>query len=296
VTPVFQPLSLADQRLVDDFLRRYPPEISELTFTNLFIWRNYYQYRVAVVAGFLTLLAQQPGKAPFFLPPVGEGDLRTWGATVFQYLKEQGHQPRLSRVPASLVEPLAALSGVEVLFDRDNSDYLYRIENLIQLSGNRYHSQKNHVNRFKKNPHWEYLPLTPELVAECLNLQEAWCRLRQCDESPSLHNEEQAILEAFQHIDSLSYRGCVIRMGGRVEAFTLGELLNPHTVVIHLEKANPEIQGLYALINQQFLEKEWGAVPFVNREQDLGEPGLRKAKESYHPESLVEKFTLITPA
>jgi uncharacterized protein len=294
--PAFQPLTLTSQKLVDDFLHRYPPEISELTFTNLFIWRNFYQFQVAVLEGFLTLLAHLPGKAPFFLPPVGRGDIRAWGTAVFHFLKDQGHQPRLSRIPAALVESLAGLPGVEVLFDRDNSDYLYRTENLIQLSGNRYHSQKNHVNRFKKNPHWDYQPLTPSLVTECLNLQEAWCRLRQCDESPSLQNEEQAILEAFKHIDALPYRGCVIRIGGKVEAFTLGELLNPDTVVIHLEKANPEIQGLYALINQQFLEKEWSGVPLVNREQDLGEPGLRKAKESYHPESLVEKFTLFVPA
>ena len=292
----FQPLSLASQKLVDDFLQRYPPEISELTFTNLFIWRNYYRLQVTVLEDFLTLLAQLPGTAPFFLPPVGQGDIRAWAAAVFNYLKGQGHQPRLSRVPASLVESLSAFPGVEVLFDRDNSDYLYRTENLIQLSGNRYHSPKNHVNRFKKNPFWEYQPLTPALVEECLNLQEAWCRLRQCDESPSLQNEEQAILEAFKHIEALPYRGCVIRIRGKVEAFTLGELLNPDTVVIHLEKANPEIQGLYALINQQFLEREWSGTPYVNREQDLGEPGLRKAKESYHPETLVEKFTLLIPA
>ncbi|MBI5583708.1 MAG: DUF2156 domain-containing protein [Deltaproteobacteria bacterium] len=296
MAPSFQPLSLASQRLVNDFFQRYPPEISELTFTNLFIWRNYYQFQVTVLEGFLTLLAQLPGSTPFFLPPVGQGDIKAWGATVFQYLRDQGHQPRLSRIPASLVEPLAAFPGVEVLFDRDNSDYLYRTQNLIQLSGNRYHSPKNHVNRFKKNPSWEYQPLTPERIEECLNLQEAWCRLRQCDESPSLQHEEQAILEAFKHIDVLSYRGCVIRLGGKVEAFSLGELLNPDTVVIHLEKANPEIQGLYALINQQFLEKEWSGVPYVNREQDLGEPGLRKAKESYHPETLVEKFILFIPA
>jgi hypothetical protein len=184
---------------------------------------------------------------------------------------------------------------VTVLADRDNSDYVYLTENLIRLSGNRYHSAKNHVNRLKKKGGWEYLPLTPELVDQCLNLQEDWCRLRQCDESPSLLNEEQAILEAFRHIDLLSYRGSVIRMEDKVEAFTLGERLNPDTVVIHVEKANPEIPGLYALTNQQFLEKEWSDTRYVNREQDLGEPGLRKAKESYHPEFMVEKFTLFMP-
>ena len=291
----FEPLSLTHQGLVDDFFRRFPPQISEFTFTNLFIWRHYYQLRVSVVHGFLTLLGQPPGSAPFLFPPLGEGDIRTWTQTVFETLRTAGHRVRISRVPGPVTDELAALPGVELVMDRDNSDYVYLTENLVQLSGNRYHSQKNHVNRLKKNKDWDYFPLTPELVAECLNLQEAWCRLRQCEESPSLLNEEQAIVEAFKHIDFLPYRGGVIRIRGKVEAFSLGEILNPETVVIHVEKANPEIPGLYALINQQFLEKEWRTIRYVNREQDLGEPGLRKAKESYHPDHLVEKFILIFP-
>jgi uncharacterized protein len=293
--PSFEPLSLDHQGLVDDFFRRFPPPISEFTFTNLFIWRNHYQFQVSVIQDFLTVLGQPPGSAPFFFPPVGQGDIRAWAETGFEILKAGGHRPRIGRVPGPLAGELVSLPGAELVPDRDNSDYVYLTKNLVQLSGNRYHSPKNHVNRFKKTDDWEYLPLTPELVNECLNLQEAWCRLRQCEESPSLLNEEQAIVEAFRHIDFLPYRGGVIRMRGKVEAFSLGEILNPETVVIHIEKANPEIPGLYALINQQFLEKEWGTIRYVNREQDLGEPGLRKAKESYHPDHLVEKFILFFP-
>jgi hypothetical protein len=291
----FEPLSLTHQGLVDDFFRRFPPQISEFTFTNLFIWRRHYELQVSVVHGFLTFLGQPPGSAPFLFPPVGGGDIRAWAQAGFEALRTAGHRPRISRVPGPVAGELASLPGAELVLDRDNSDYVYLTENLVQLSGNRYHSQKNHVNRLKKSNDWEYFPLTPELVNECLNLQEAWCRLRQCEESPSLLNEEQAIVEAFKQIDSLRYRGGVIRRQGKVEAFSLGELLNPDTVVIHIEKANPEIPGLYALINQQFLEKEWGTIRYVNREQDLGEPGLRKAKESYHPDHLVEKFILIFP-
>jgi hypothetical protein len=292
---LFEPLSLTHQGLVDDFFRRFPPQISEFTFTNLFIWRRHYELQVSVVHDFLTFLGQPPGSAPFLFPPVGGGDIRTWAQTGFETLRNAGHRPRICRVPGPVAGELASLPGAELVLDRDNSDYVYFTENLVQLSGNRYHSQKNHVNRLKKSNDWEYSPLTPELVNECLNLQEAWCRLRQCEESPSLLNEEQAIVEAFKQIDSLRYRGGVIRKQGKVEAFSLGELLNPDTVVIHIEKANPEIPGLYALINQQFLEKEWSTIRYVNREQDLGEPGLRKAKESYHPDHLVEKFILIFP-
>jgi hypothetical protein len=152
---------------------------------------------------------------------------------------------------------------------------------------------KNHINRFNKKHDWEYSPLTPELIAECLELQEEWCRLKQCVESPSLLSEEQAIIEALTHIELLKYKGGVIRIQGKVEAFTLGELLNPETVVIHIEKGNPKLTGLYPMIQQQFLAEEWSDIPYVNREQDLGIQGLRKAKSSYNPEFMVNKYIII---
>jgi uncharacterized protein len=285
-------LTLDHQTDIEDFLRRFPPEISELSFTNLFIWRHYYRFLTVRHQGFLTLLAQPPDGEPFFFPPVGEGDLQTWFHDVLGYLKEKGFAPRVARVPEKISKLIASWPSLKTLFDRDNSDYVYRAQNLIRLSGNKYHTLKNHVNRFNKQVAWEYFSLTPELKNECLDLQEEWCRLRQCLESPGLLSEEQAIIEALNHMDPLKYKGGVIRIDGKVEAFTLGELLNPKTVVIHIEKANPQLSGLYALIQQQFLEKEWSEIPYVNREQDLGLDGLRKAKLSYHPEFMVNKYVV----
>lgn len=286
-------LTLDHQSPIEDCLRRFPPEISELSFTNLFIWRHYYRFLTTHHQGFLTLLAQPPEKKPFFFPPVGEGDLRSWFDDVLGYLKGKGFSPRIARVPDKIRKECASWPVLKILPDRDNSDYVYRTQNLIRLSGNKYHTLKNHINRFNKQYSWEYFSLTPELKNECLDLQEEWCRLRQCLESPGLLSEEQAIIEAFNHMDRLKYRGGVIRVAGKVEAFTLGELLNPQTVVIHIEKANPQLPGLYSLIQQQFLEREWSEIPYVNREQDLGVDGLRKAKLSYHPEFMVNKFIVM---
>ncbi|MFH0789977.1 MAG: phosphatidylglycerol lysyltransferase domain-containing protein [Pseudomonadota bacterium] len=288
--PTFKALSLKHQVLIEDFLRRTPPEISELTFTNLFIWRHYYQFQVTLQRGFLTLLAHPPGSTPFFFPPIGTGDLQDWALDCLGYLKDQGFPPRLGRLPERDIKELSSLPGMKITPDRNNSDYVYRIRDLIDLSGNKYHTLKNHINRFNKKVSWEYLPLTPKLVRQCLDLQEEWCRLKQCLESPSLQSEEQAIIEALKHIDRLHYKGGVIRIQGKVEAFTLGELLNPETVVIHIEKANPALPGLYPLIQQQFLKREWEGFSYVNREQDLGIQGLRKAKLSYHPEFMVNKY------
>ncbi len=291
--PTFEDLSLKHQTLIEDFLRRYPPEISEMTFTNLFIWRHYYQFQVSFHKGFLTFMAHPPETSPFLLPPLGKGDLAAWALDCLDFLKAQGFPPRLSRLPESAIKVLTSLPNLKIILDRNNSDYVYRTQNLIRLSGNKYHTLKNHINRLNKKYAWEYLPLTPELIVECLDLQEEWCRLKQCVESPSLLSEEQAIIEALTHIDLLNYKGGVIRIQGKVEAFTLGELLNPETVVIHIEKGNPELSGLYPLIQQQFLDQEWGLIPYVNREQDLGIQGLRKAKSSYHPEFMINKYIII---
>ena len=126
-----------------------------------------------------------------------------------------------------------------------------------------------------------------------LDLQEDWCELRDCESSQDLLDEDRAIYEALTNYQVLGFRGGAILIDSNVEAFALGEKLNENTAVIHIEKANPEIPGLYAAINQRFCAQEWAEVRYVNREQDLGIEGLRKAKLSYHPDHLVEKYTVI---
>jgi hypothetical protein len=137
-----------------------------------------------------------------------------------------------------------------------------------------------------------YEPITEAHTEACLGLAQNWCVLRRCEEDLNLTGEWDATREALNHFTSLGIQGGVILINGKVEAFSLGERLNEKTAVIHIEKANTEIRGLYAAINQQFCERQWSDTPFVNREQDLGEPGLREAKLSYNPDHLVEKFSI----
>jgi len=127
-------------------------------------------------------------------------------------------------------------------------------------------------------------------VPACQELQDRWCDEKHCDLVATLHSESRAVKEALEEFAALGITGGCIVVEGKVEAFALGELLNPETVVIHIEKANAAFHGLYQAVNQQFLEQAWRRVPYVNREQDLGLAGLRKAKESYHPHHMVEKF------
>jgi hypothetical protein len=123
-------------------------------------------------------------------------------------------------------------------------------------------------------------------------MQEKWCNLRHCELDTGLFHEDRGISDLLHNFEKLDYKGAVIRIKGRVQAFSLGELLNPSTAVIHVEKANPEITGLYAAMNQLFAARAMSGVEFINREQDLGRESLRKAKKSYNPHHMVEKFDI----
>jgi len=290
--PFFRALSLEDKPLLDSAFQRFPPTNSEFTFTNLFIWRHAYQIKISRLHQFICLFAEK-GEQPFFFPPIGEGEMTLCCRILLQSMREKGISTRLARMPEEILSRFDWKSeGFEVLLDRDQSDYVYLIEDLAKLRGRKYHRKRNHIKKFKETYSYQYRPLVPELIAECLELQTAWCDLKHCEVDPSLTNEFIAIKEAFTHFDVLGVKGGAILIQGKVEAFTLGEPLNRDTIVIHIEKANPNFDGLYPTLNQAFLEHHWTGYQFVNREQDLGEEGLRKAKESYFPHHMVNKYIL----
>jgi uncharacterized protein len=289
----FKEIELADKKVFTDFFVQDPPQTSELTFTNLFMWRHRYRPMWREWGDCLLIMLRPTGEEPFGLPPTGTGNKAEAFIRLSQELKEVSSEPRISRVGKDSVDHYVDADRYEIVHDRDNSDYVYLSELLISLSGNKYHRKKNHVNKFKKNHKFEYRSLDKDLAVSFLELQETWCELRDCEENPALLHEDYAIYEALCHYRELGFKGGAISINGKVEAFALGELLNPDTAVIHIEKANPDIPGLYAAINQLFCAKEWSDVKYINREQDLGLENLRKAKESYYPDHMVEKCTLI---
>jgi hypothetical protein len=291
--PYFREIRLEDRNFFHDFFTRFHPQISEYTFTNLFIWRNYYHLEWCLWDECLCVLARPEGSQPFFLPPLGEKNPRDCIKDLLLHFKSQGIKGTVQRVPEDLVEQhLKDCNHFETALDRDNCDYVYLADDLIKLEGNKFHGKRSHINKFKKNHSYRYETLTPDLVSKCLEMETEWCNLKHCEIFPSLAGEERAIYEGLKNMETLGFRGGVILINNKVEAFALGEQLNPQTAVIHVEKANPAFDGLYQLINQEFCTHEWKNVPYINREQDLGEEGLRKAKLSYHPHHLVNKYTV----
>ena len=290
--PQLKDLTLKDKPLCDQLFTQFPPQISEFTFTNLFIWRHAYQIKISRLQNFLCLLSEQ-GESSFFFPPIGEGDVIEYYQGFLQYLGRKVTLPKIVRVPETGVTQIDwKTSGMTAELDRNQCDYVYLTQDLIELKGRKYHRKRNHIKQFQEKYSYQYIPLTPEWISQCLQLEAEWCDLRHCEASPGLLNESFAIKEAFTHFGELGVKGGTILINGKVEAFTMGDPLNPETVVIHIEKANPAYEGLYPTINQAFLEHQWSGYTYVNREQDLGEEGLRKAKESYFPHHLVNKYTI----
>ena len=286
-------LNGSHQPLVTEYFSRFPPEISEQTYSNLFCWRTsrpiYIAERDATLVFLVSTITDKKRKFLLFGPPVGKLSLEQ----VFEEL--QGILAGAIRLPAAIADPLLN-RGYTVRTDPENWDYVYRVQDLAVLSGRGYAKKRNQIKKCLQQYDCRYEPMTDKLIPECMTMQEQWCTARSCSRDPGLCSEFQAIHEMFNNFQELGLIGGCIRVGGAIQAFAVGELLHPGTAVIHFEKAMADIHGLGQLINKWFALHGLGDFDFVNREQDLGIPGLRQAKKSYHPHHFVEKVTIFFSA
>lgn len=294
----FSKITIKDKLLFDTYLETYNPQASELTFTNLFMWRDFYNFRYTIANGFLCIIAVPDDKEPFAFIPVGNTGKDAFDLTLAglkEYFRGKGWQMLFNRVEENNLPVFREMVKDEndMVFDRDNSDYIYLAEDLTRLPGKKFDGKRNHINRFKREYEFEYVDLTTELIDECSRIMREWCAERECDQHKGLYCERLANTELLDNYGALDCKGALIKVNGRYEAFTVGEMLNSNTAVIHIEKANGKINGLYPLINQQFCENQWKEATFINREQDLGLEGLRRAKLSYNPVKLISKYTII---
>lgn len=283
------PLDLAAAPLVNRYLAAYPPEVSELTFTNLFAWRRTRPVWLWEVAETLIFLIQSPrgGKDEMviFGPPAGPLHLHQ----IFERLA--------GTVTSAVRQTATGTAGLSpeqftVTADRDNHDYVYRVADLATLAGRNYSAKRNQVKQCLRNNQCRFELIDTSNLAECRGLLTRWCDVRQCEMDRGLRGEWTALGETLDRFLEFELFGGAIRIGEKLEAFAIGERLNRDTAVCHYEKALPGIQGLTQLINHWFAANCLRDFTYINREQDLGLPGLRQAKESYHPHHLVEKFTV----
>jgi hypothetical protein len=290
----FLPLVYDDKPRIDAALAADPPAVSELTFTNLWAWRRKRAVAVARDAdGALLILCEERGRR-FFLPPVGAADTAATAGRLLALARGTGFPFTVQRVPAPMAASLLA-AGYAAAPDRDHFDYVYAVRDLAILEGRHFDGKRNQIRRLTGTHDCSFGPLDDAAVAACLALAEDWCDLRTCQLDESLAAEQEAIGTCLRAHRQLGLIGGVVRVDGRLKAFAIAERLDPATAVVHFEKADPAVAGLYQLINHWFCRELLGGFTFVNREQDLGIPGLRQAKLGWRPHHLVEKFTVTAP-
>lgn len=293
----FSDISLNDRDIFNKYLSKERYEASEMNFTNFYMWRKLYNFRYAELHDHLCIVTVPLDGEPYAMLPIGsceKPELEAILKELVEYFNSKGWTFKLKRVEESKLDKLRAVSNFELDFqiDRDNSDYLYTASSLISLKGKKYDGKRNHINKFKKNYSYEYKLIGANEIEDCGVILEKWCAEHICDEHSDFDCEKKANYEVLKNFEKLGVKGAIIYVDGEPEAFSVGEMLNDNTAVIHIEKANSTVNGLYTFINQQFCTNEWGNCEFINREQDLGIEGLRKAKLSYNPAALINKYTV----
>lgn len=279
-----------DEQIIRHYYDMEPVRNCEFTFANTLLWSPFYKIRYAVVEDMLVFISDEEKVSISF--PLGKGELKKVIDIITEYFKEMDRPFKLHLVSPTQFKRLEELypGRFEIEYNRDSADYVYESERLISLAGKKLHGKRNHINRFKEAyPDWSYESITDENTRECIAMAKEWRIQNGCEEKGPKHNEFCVTLNALKNREALKLKGGLIRAEGRVIAFSLGEPCGEDMFVVHIEKAFADIQGAYPIINQQFVLHEASEYRYINREEDTGEEGLRKAKLSYDPAFLMEK-------
>jgi len=281
--PHARPLEMADKALFDGVFEQLQPRISECTFAGLYLFRRAHDYRVSRVGDALVVMGCGYDGARYVLPPL-TGDIPRALSTVM------GEGIELYGADDAFSSRYLLGEGIVQEEDRNAFDYLYLREELAQLPGNRFHKKKNRINYFSVRHRYQVHVFSDVQQNGCLQVLRLWQSVAEQEGNRSLRLEVDAAAEAIEQAKALALQGVVVEVEGKVKGFALGELLNRETAVCHFEKCDPFMEGLPQLVNREFSRLLFPECRYINREQDLGEPGLRTAKLSYHPVELVRKF------
>lgn len=268
-----------------------PTRISEaanIRFGNIFCWQDIYDTKICRYKDFLLI---KNNRSFFF--PAGKGDIAEVISEIGRHCKENGLPFVFTTMDKISMLTLKEMYGAraEVSTNADFYDYIYSYEDLTELKGKKYHAKRNHISRFSAN-NWSYESISEENLRECMEMNDEWCRRNDCINNIEKSEEICAVRAGLENFAALGYIGGLIRVNGAVQAFTFGEKSARDTFVVHVEKAFTDFQGTYPMINRQFLLNSVSGVKYVNREEDMGEENLRKAKQSYYPCFMEEKFSI----
>lgn len=295
----FHSPTLDDKAWVDEVLEGTEYFGCFCTFATFFLWKDLYATEVARLNGaFLTRGKDEEGHFYYMYPLGREYDIRECIAALRADAAALGTRLLIYCAEKWQCDELRAAFPNEFVYEETRSefDYLYRSDNLIHLSGKKFHAKRNHVSKFMRMyPDWAYENISPENLSECIDFAAHWLEKSIAGEDDEeqvreLCMENSAIAMALKNYKTLGLVGGLLRVGGSVIAVTLGEPINHRVFVTHFEKADTDVDGAYAAINNQFALHRLASYEYINREEDMGLEGLRRAKLSYHPDILLEKY------
>lgn len=297
IFPGFCQVRLIDKPIFTEHLHKmlFPPRLITYTFTNFYIWNHWDHFYWRLQNDALCLIADYPiGTA--LLPPIApdqESFIRA-----MEYMMERfrswGRPLWFTELDSRICEMIQQTWPDRFLKEeyRPGGNYVYYQQDLASLKGKKYNGKRNHLNHFQKNnPDWQLSPITTELATRCRQQFHKWNDLLHPDD-PELALEAVGVEQALEHLEELGLSSAALLLHGEPIAFTFGEALNADTFCIHVEKADSRIRGAYQAINQLFAEKYCQGYTYINRAEDMGDPGQQKAKESYHPCHLERKYVL----
>ena len=288
----FKRPQLEDKELIEHYFRTYPSRSCERTFINVFLWARFYGVGYAVIEDTLVFQSKDEKKFTFTYPAGEKEDIKRAIEVLMEYSRENAVPFAMHNVTEEQAEQLEELfpGMFEMEYNRDIADYIYETEKLATLSGKKLHGKRNHINKFKAMyDDWSYEPITKENLEECFQMALKWRQQNGCEEDEEKNSEMCVTMNSLRLFKELGAVGGLLRVNGEIVAFTMGEPICEDTFVVHIEKAFADVEGAYPMINQQFVQHECMDYLYVNREEDTGAEGLRKAKLSYRPVFLIEK-------
>lgn len=288
----FRPLTIADAQRHYRLIKPIAGKEAEWDFAALYVWKNSSNINVCHDPMGLFYRYQIKDKIYFSQPIPEEGvDFNQCVQKLMDYAKEQNIPFIIAHFNQKGMDMLNEDMKSKLKFaeERNFYDYLYAAEDLRNLSGKKYHAKRNHISKFNRLYSYTYEPITADNYAECMEMYNTWVEDKA--EHEAARWEMYALQNAFENFEALNLIGGGIRIDGKLRAFTLADKTLPDLAVIHFEKADTQFEGIYATINQLFAQNALGDVNWINREEDMGLEGLRKAKLSYQPAQLLKKWT-----
>lgn len=283
-------ITIEDRALIEHYYEREQSMSCEFSFANNLLWAPYYEIRFALVHDCLVFLSSANAFSVSY--PLGRGDVKGAVEELTAQFAGRGFPFRMHLVTQQQYAHLMELFPMrfQIAYDRDAADYVYDAEKLRTLAGKKLHAKRNHIHKFQQeHPDWSFERIDGNNVEECMEMAREWGRQNAVYEDWEKSAEYDITFRALRQREELKLEGGLIRADGRVVAFSLGEPCNRETYVVHIEKAFADVQGAYTIMNQQFAQQIAAGYRYINREEDTGAEGLRKAKLSYYPDLMVEK-------